>query len=302
MKHLVLIICLAFFTNSLFAKNNSEYLVSDTAYKKGDSTLIQLGDVKILIGKNSISIMTPDSTKKKISKDGFCEKEINKKPKTPKNIKTGFFMLDLGLSNLYVPNSGLAANYTGKYINDPMNLRYGKSINVALYPIKQKINLYQHNLNFIWGLGVNWDNYRFTDDILLNRDPASKTLAIRNDSTTAYSKNKFTTSYLTLPLLLEINNGKKGWHKFSVGAGVSINQLLNGYVKRVEQNGHNKFKNSGNYNLNEQRLGAVGTIGIGKLKFYGNYALTPLLQGTNQKENFTPESYPWNVGITLVGW
>ena len=274
--------------NSTVIENNNKILITgkrngDSTYKQMDTTVIKIGRTKFKINSKNI-VLERDSSKVERRKH--------------KNIENNCLGLDLGFCNYKVMNSAIS----------PFDLHQSKSINVKLYVFQQRINLIQHHLNFRGGLGVTWDNYRFNGnnkntDLLKNKTDGTL-YAI--DDPVNYTKNKFVTKYLTVPTMLEFSFGKKdSWKSFRLGAGLEFNLLLEGWQKQVSAERGKEHRFSGDYNLSQMPINYVVRLGIGKLNFYGTYALTPMFNASQQTSSITnytmPKMYPWAAGIQLNG-
>jgi hypothetical protein len=268
----------------------------DTTFTKNDTTTIRIGHLKIKINPKAIQV-TRDSSVHKIKK--------------PKMVENNWLGLDLGLCNLYQTVESVPQIKP----NTPFSLRQSKCINVKLYLIQQRVNLYQHKVNFRWGLGLNWNNYRFknSQNISLLTDQTDGTVYTQLD-TVQYSKNKFVTKFITVPLMIELKLGKKNsWKAFSVAAGVEANLLVDAWQKQIverssrnetalkNQHGGRQSHYEGDYNLTQFPLNYVMRLGVGKLNFYGTYAISPMFNSSQQANHYMPKMYPWAVGIQLNG-
>ena len=111
-------------------------------------------------------------------------------------------------------------------------------------------------------------------------------------------KSKLSTTYATVPILLE-------WHSSSSQSrGVVISTGVIGGVKlgsntkinyKYKENGDiNKDKRRDDYNLSPFRYGVTARIGVGDWLIYGNYYLTSLFE-----KDKGPELYPFSIGIAL---
>ncbi len=256
---------------------------NDTAFVHDDTTTIRIGKIGIRINPKKVEITKDSSSKQVIHKH--------------KNIENCWLGFDLGLCNYHVMNN----------FGSTFELRQSKSVNVKLYLIQQRINLIQHHVNFRWGLGVTWDNYRFNGnnkntDLLKNKTDG--TLYAINDSVN-YTKNKFVTKYLTVPTMIEFSFGKKdSWKSFRLAAGLEFNLLLEGWQKQVSAERGKEHRFSGDYNLSQMPINYVVRLGVGKLNFFGTYALTPMFntsQTSLTSSYILPKMYPWAIGIQLNG-
>ena len=90
---------------------------------------------------------------------------------------------------------------------DFLDLRMEKSVNVKLNFYEQNFNLISNKFGLTTGLGFEWNNYRFDNNVVLSKDGNDlfndNFLYARN-----YSKSKLVVNYLNLPLLLEYQTNR----------------------------------------------------------------------------------------------
>ena len=153
-----------------------------------------------------------DSIEKHIERTIIMHKK--EEEKKVKLVETSTFVMDLGL-NAFVNGSTveMPENYEG------MNLDKIRSINFHLGLVQQGLNLYKGNLRLVYGLGIEFNNYRFVDDIDLEK--GSNPLAYTVNDEVDYRKNKLVTQYLTMPLMLNFkSNPDDEDESFKVSAGI----------------------------------------------------------------------------------
>jgi len=248
--------------------------------KASDKVVKSEGDAdttKFNLGKSEVQILT--------NKD----KEDKKKKEDKFNGHWGG--IELGVNNYL--NRYNKLEVPGGY--DFMDLKISKSIGVGLNIYEQNFNLYKNHLGLVSGLGITYNNYRFSQNTTLL--PQSPLVAVFTDTTKNYSKNKLTVSYLTLPLILEYNTGKD--HKFHIGAGMIFGLKLGSHTKQVYEIDGSKYKDKvyKEFNLNPYKADATVRIGCGIVNLFANYSLTSLF-----KDNMQPELYPVTVGLRVIGW
>lgn len=223
-----------------------------------------------------------------------------------RNVRTQWFILDLGLDNyadktIYYPNNYPAYAASPVYNIAPRTAAQGavtaseftlipqKSVNVNIWIFMQRINLIKHVLNFQYGFGAEMYNFRYQNNITY---VAGYQPTIIRDSVN-FRKNKLFAEYLTIPLMLNISTDPEHPHKsVDLGFGVSGGLLFKSRTKQISEL-RGKVKHNEVFNLNTYRLALVGEIGIGSLKFYGSYSLSPLHQNDL-------EQYPFSIGIRLL--
>jgi hypothetical protein len=189
-------------------------------------------------------------------------------------------------------NTTLPAGYDFLELNTP------KSITVQINLIEQNVPIIKNQFGLVTGLGLWVNNYRFANNVVLGTD--SLGLFGFADTSQNYIKSKLTASYLVLPLIFEYQvRNKNGKEIFHVAAGGYGAVKLGSKTKMVYLHDNTKIKNKehDDFDMNPFKYGLTARIGWRKLNFFGNYNLSTLWQ-----KNKGPVVYPFEVGITLVGW
>jgi hypothetical protein len=224
------------------------------------------------------------------------EVQINRHRNTyrPSNVSTNWFILDLGFSNFndqttYPPAraSGFVAQNIGE---DQFDLRAGKSVNVNLWFFMQRLNVIKHVVNLKYGLGLELNNYRFSEDIRFVKNPTH--VILMKDS--SYNKNKLAADYLTVPLMINFNFTPRRERGFGLSAGVSAGYLYSARQKFKGGPG-GKFKEHDDFDLRRWKLSYIGELQLGPVKLYGSYAVESMFEkGLDMT--------PYNVGIRFANW
>src|SRR5438045_6082830 len=91
------------------------------------------------------------------------------------NVSTSQFIIDLGFANWNDKTDYTAATSQGFLINrlgtiaplgaNDFKLKTGKSSNVNIWVFMQRMNLIKHYVNLKYGIGVEFNNYRFKSNI-----------------------------------------------------------------------------------------------------------------------------------------
>ena len=249
----------------------------------------------LVIDKDGIRIFSGDDN----DSCGDCDddttnqmkKEIKiggkKKNKEVKLVTTNYLRTDLGLNNyLYNGSLTLPASLS------QLDLKPGKSVNVNLHLFDQAVRLgKQGHAFFYYGVTVNYNNYRFSQDVTLNK--ISDSLLVTN-SATPLKKDKLVTNYVTIPVGLRFEtNPKHQKRSFSFAAGPTVGYLVGSHTKQVTDKGA-KNKDYSDLNISKFRYGVNSSIGYGRFHLYVDYALTPLFE-----KGKGPELYPVSFGIVL---
>lgn len=243
----------------------------------GDTTKLKIGHNKVFIVGEDVH----DSLKKHHDKDKF---------------KVYWSGIGLGV-NGYLNAENKTVVPTGY---DFLDLDYRKSINVSVNILEHNFQLWKNHINLITGFGFDFANYRFDNNYVLQPDLD----AINGvyDSVIVYQKNKLSTTFLNVPLLLQFDTktfGKKQKSTIHLSAGVVGGVRIGSHIKQVyEVNGAEyKPKTKDDFNLSPFRYSAMVRVGVGKLDLFASYALNGLF-----KEKEGPQLYPFTVGIMLVGF
>jgi hypothetical protein len=236
--------------------------------------------------------------KKGPGKDVIISNE-SKRPKS--NISTNWGIIDIGFANLNDNTNYSSADaraytqYPVGGINDKeaLKLRNGKSVNVNLWFFMQKLNLINHVVNLKYGLGLELNNYHFSDTkVDFQKNPSS--VIINQDLKDKLKKNKLAADYLTVPAMINFNftpNRKRG---FGFSAGASVGYLYSARQK-FKYNDGKKEKEKDDFGLNRWKVSYVGEVSLGVVRLYGSYATKSMWEkGLDQT--------PYSFGIRLSSW
>jgi len=232
---------------------------------------------KINIGQKEVHILNkPDGKEKKKKKEKF---------------DGHWGGIEIGVNNFLDANNKMELPAGYNYLD----LRTNKSIGVSVNLFEQNFKLYKDRFGIVSGLGLTYNNYRFTQNAVLV--PKTPFVTAVEDTTKDFIKNKLTVSYLTVPLILEVNSGKN--NRFHLGVGVIGGVRLGSHTKQVYEINGSKFKDKtyDDFNLHPFKADATVRVGFGIINLFANYSLTPLFKDGKQ-----PELYPFTVGLRLMGW
>lgn len=198
--------------------------------------------------------------------------------------------------------TGFTDNKQSFYINKPYNymeLDYTRSFNWQINLWQQNIHLVKNYLNLCTGLGFDFNRYQFANKVKLNSDSSFTWGNVDSTGTFSYKKNRLTTYYVTVPLLLDINTSSNPKKAFHLSLGVVGKYLLGARTKQiVVKNGdtNKQIRNDG-YNLNPFQFNAYASIGYSNITVFAQYGLNEMFQ-----HNKGPELYPFSVGVRLANW
>ncbi len=206
---------------------------------------------------------------------------------------TGF---SIGLSNFVDKDFELSRIASEEY----MDLNTGKSWNMNINFAQYSLNLINNKVGLVTGLGLEWNYYRFDNDNTIQENPTTGEIEPVDLSvlqpTWNIEKSKLSTTYATMPLLLEFHSSSYQHSGIVFAAGAIGGLKLGSNTKIVYKEGSdkNKDKTKDDYNLAPFRYGLHARLGVGDWLVYGTYYLTPLFE-----KNKGPELYPISVGFAL---
>ncbi len=260
-----------------------------------DSTKVSLfgKNIEVVEGKNTrISI---GNTEMSVDNKGNLKigKKDKDKPYTHK-FRGHWAGFELAFNGYLNKDNGTAlpAQYEFLTLND------AKSIGVNLNVFELNANIINNRFGVVSGIGIQWNNYRFGDNVVLVPD-SGRVYGFHNTNITTYIKSKLVESWLRVPLFLEYQTAQKKSKQFHIAAGAVFGYKIGSHSKQVHFEGGDRTKPKiyNDFYLNPVKLDAEIRIGWGLINLFASYSLTPMY-----KENKGPEIYPYMIGITLAGW
>ena len=178
-----------------------------------------------------------------------------------------------------------------------MDINSGKSITVGINFLQYNVDLSRNKNNFGLVTGMGWAvyNYRFDNDYLITANDQGITIG-EPTGNRHVKKSKIVTSYLNVPLLLELQNSENAKHDMFVSAGVYGGFRIGSHTKTVYF-GDDKKKSRQDININPFQYGAMVQVGLNFIKLYGTYNFSTLYESDKG-----PEVTPFTVGLTLVNF
>jgi hypothetical protein len=212
----------------------------------------------------------------------------------PSNVSTNWGIVDLGFSNFKDETNYAAAQAQGFIAGDvgadQFDLRGGKSVNVNIWFFMQRLNVVKHVVNLKYGLGLELNNYRFSDDIQFLKNP-TKVILMKDSS---YGKNKLAADYLTVPFMINFNFTPRREQGFGLSVGASAGYLYSARQKFKDGPG-GKQKVRDDFDMRRWKISYIGEVHLGPVKLYGSYATESMFE---KGLDFTP----YNVGIRFSKW
>lgn len=229
--------------------------------------------------------------------------------KSNSKVSTNWWILDLGFAN-YDDQTNYAS--TGSYLIDrpgspalgssDFKLRTGKSINVNIWIVMQRLSLVKNYVNLKYGVGLELNNYRYKSAISYSEGgtiPYSSGMQTNSPfifrDSIAFSKNKLAADYLTVPLMINFNSNPNSSKKgISASFGVSAGYL---YSQRNKQKSdeRGKKKNKGEYDLEKFKFSYIAELGLGPVKLYGSYSPKSIYE-------HSLDMRPYTVGFRFSNW
>jgi len=145
-------------------------------------------------------------------------------------------------------------------------------------------------------VGLEFNNYHFDGDN--NIQEVDGYIVTKDDYPSSLNKSKLKTTFLTVPLLLELQMlGAKRAKRIHVSGGIIGGLKLGSHSKVIykEDGNRKKDKIRDDFNINPLRYGLTARVGYRTLNFYANYYMTPFFE-----KNDDPELYPVAIGLSLA--
>lgn len=201
--------------------------------------------------------------------------------------------VDLFENGYLTPDNDISLPYTADY----MSLNYGgRNLGWNLNLFEKDFRFAGGKMQVVTGLGFAFDYYNLKNKTTLNADSVYTSTYAYN-TTADYRKNKLRESWVTVPLLLELNTSRRNSHNFHIAAGVIGGLKLGSSTKQIFTMNDHSFETirHDDYNLFPFKLDATVRVGYGKFTLFGTYSLTPLFEYGKG-----PELYPFTVGVRII--
>jgi len=262
---------------------------SKTDVKIGDST-IDISDnekdtVKIRVGRKAV-VIAEGRHGSSIKYDQLDDEEYKHWTGHSPKFKGHWSFFEMGV------NSFANVDYTGYDTKNFMDINHNKSmeVNINLFKISAGLQKHKNNFGFVTGLGLNFNDYRFTNNYTIKNDNGYIVPVPITDQ--GLQKTKLSTGYLTVPLLLEIHAGKSGlW----ISAGVIGGIKMGSHTKVVID--ETKYKDHDDFNISPFRGGGTARLGYKGINVYGTYYFTEFFNAGRG-----PVMNPYTIGIGIINW
>jgi len=219
-----------------------------------------------------------DSTKKKMD---YSEGHgIIIKTKSTDSVKKGRFVggitftrVDLGFSRLIDNGSfNLSPN------NDFLDYKGGKTSTFS-FDVLQFGYRFNSNFKVYVAGGFDWTLIRLRKDITIAKNSNE---FVYSQSDVHFSKNRFSSSYVHIPLNFEFRTSEnKNGKRFYMVLGPEVSFLLSGKIKQVSEE-KGKEKQYDNYHFQSVRYGGTVRFGYGGLGLFTKYYFNDMFTTAQQ--------------------
>jgi len=206
------------------------------------------------------------------------------------------FSIGLTLDDFYLGFATLMDNgsFTLSQKNSFLNYNQAKTSDVGFTVFKFG---YRFNQNFKVSLaaGFDWTLIRLQQNIDLV--PDQPTLKYRVDTVNHYSKNRFSSNYLLLPLTFELRSKEDSHGKrFHFNFGPEGGFLIDGMQKQISPE-RGKTKNFNDFHLTRFEYGAFTKIGYGSFGIFAKYYFNDMFENSPDQQGLKNFSFGLQFGF-----
>ncbi len=203
---------------------------------------------------------------------------------------TGF---EFGMNNYVDKNFSMNRNSDNEFMDISTNSSWNFNFNFAQFSIP----LASKYTGFVVGLGLEWSNYHFSGSSTIVKNIDTRQIE-SYDYNTDLKLNRFQTTYITFPLLYEVQffKGPRS-DRMYLSAGVIGGLKLGAHtkVKYTELGEKVSNKERDDFYLRQFRYGFTGRLGYKLVKIYVNYYPVSLFL-----DDRGPELYPFAMGFCIA--
>jgi hypothetical protein len=220
----------------------------------------------------------------------YCEEDDEKdRAERRSRFKGHWASFEAGINNYLTSDNSMVLPEEIDY----MTLHSSKSWNFNFNFSQMSLGFTRH-FGIVTGLGLNWNNYRFDGNNNIQKGAGG--VIEMYDPGEILKKSKFSTVYLNLPFLLEIQI-PADYHTLNLAVGPVGAVKLYSNSKMVFDNG-DKISSDGDLSLNVFRYGATARFGFQNFHIYGTYYLTPLFK--SGKSPGGVDLFPFEIGLAFT--
>ena len=302
MKTKLIISALLLFAINMYSRAQDTVKVSVlgknlvTVVEAGSKTDVKIGDhmidvkdgkkdtVKIRVGRKTM-VISEGHHGTSVKYDKLNDEEFKHWTGHDPKFKGHWSTLELGV------NTFSTVDYKGYSTPNFMDLNQNKSLEVNVNLLKYSIGLQKKNndIGLVTGLGLNFNDYRFSNNYTIKNNMGYTVPVPITDP--KLELTKFSTGFLTVPLLLEFQLPRESgfWVSFGVIAGLKMGSHTKVIIDR------HKTKDHSDLNISPFRGGTTVRMGYKKFNIFGTYYYTPLF-----RDGRGPVMDPITVGIGLL--
>lgn len=299
MKTIFLSLIIISLNLSIYAQtqNNEEAIKKLEELEQSDTIQASKDTTKVKIGKKEVSIIEVDDQTeirvKTIQESNFSSDMKTRMGKIRK-FRGHWAGFELGFNNYLNSDFSTSLNSSMEF----MELRASKSYNVNINFLQYNLRVAGDNFGLVTGMGLEFNDYKFLNENTIERNGG----AVQGVDLGPLNlqKTKLSTTYLTVPLLVEfqtphISRNKRVYFSTGVIGGVRLGSHTK-YV-HFENGKKRKEKLKDDFYLSPFRYAGTFRVGYRQLNLFANYYFTPLFE-----KNKGPELYPFSVGFSLIGF
>ncbi len=219
-----------------------------------------------------------------------------KKHSSERNLITRWLTLGLGMNPVMVDGD---FDLPDDQFYQDWKLKNGKSTNVDIGIVQQKLNLSKHKFYLYSGIGLDINKYMFEDNFFIDDDVD---YWVTNNFNGDTKKNRLTATYLHIPLMFNYESNTSHSQSFRINAGMygSLRLSANQKIKFHHRSDNpvedeRKFKNRDDFNMKTFVYGIKGEMGFGPINVYTKYQLADIFD-----ESAAPSLSPFSFGIMII--
>lgn len=283
MKYILFTILCASFSFSGFAQDKQQPLMTDTTATTSDQDSIE---VNTNHGKKKVKLVFEKG--KEAVDNHLDEHPIYKKEDDEEWISdTGLFggitfsRFDLGMAKM-LDHGKMELSSNNRFLR----YRNWKSVNVG-FDVAQAGYRFGDEFRIFFAVGFDWTQFRLKNDIIIKEDTSPLDY---EDAGIAFSKNRFGSSYLRIPLTFEFRSKGTFASRFHFAAGPLAGILLRGNQK-FKSAEEGKHKTIDDFNYSSFRYGAFARVGYDWFGLYAKYYFNDIFQDSPNQQDLKNLSF-----------
>lgn len=259
----------------------------------GDWFEVRTDDENVLIrlGLHGLEIFeTPEGTKVDWKKYEEEEDQEAENRRDRRRFTPHWAAFEMGINNYLTSEYSMSLPSELSY----MDLNTGKSFNVNINFVQLGLGFTRH-LGLVTGLGLEFNDYKFEGNNNITKDEEGVIVPYYPEAGINFEKTKLSTTYLTMPLLLEAQIPVKARRTVNIAAGVIGGVKIASHNKMVYYDGgKQKVKENDDFSLSVLRFGPTVRLGYESFQVYATYYINGM---------FIPDKgpglYPIQLGVAF---